>query len=61
MFVAPPTVADLEARLRGRRQNTETEVRDRLRIAAEEMKAVPEFDHVIMNDDATARPPTWRI
>jgi guanylate kinase len=52
VFVAPPTVADLEARLQGRRHNTETEVRDRLRIAAEEMKAIPEFDHVIVNDDA---------
>jgi guanylate kinase len=52
VFVAPPTMADLEARLRGRRQNTETEVRDRLRIAAEELSAQPEFDHVITNDDA---------
>lgn len=52
VFVAPPTMADLEARLRGRRQNTETEVRDRLRIASEELLAQPEFDHVITNDDA---------
>jgi guanylate kinase len=52
VFVAPPTMADLEARLRGRRQNTETEVADRLRIAAEELEAQPEFDHVIVNDDA---------
>jgi guanylate kinase len=52
VFVAPPTMADLEARLRGRRQNTETEVSDRLRIAAEEMKARPEFDHTVTNDDA---------
>lgn len=52
VFVAPPTMADLEARLRGRRQNTETEVSDRLRIAAEEMRARPEFDHTITNDDA---------
>jgi guanylate kinase len=52
VFVAPPTMADLEARLRGRRQNTETEVADRLRIAAAELKAQPEFDHVIVNDDA---------
>jgi guanylate kinase len=51
VFVAPPTMADLEARLRGRRQNTETEVRDRLRIASEELLAEPEFDHVITNDD----------
>jgi guanylate kinase len=51
VFVAPPTMADLEARLRGRRQNTETEVSDRLRIAAEEMRARPEFDHTITNDD----------
>ncbi len=52
VFVAPPTMADLEARLRGRRQNTETEIRDRLRIASEELLAQPEFDHVITNDDA---------
>jgi guanylate kinase len=52
VFVAPPTMADLEARLQGRRQNTETEVRERMQIAAQEMKAVPEFDHVITNDDA---------
>lgn len=51
VFVAPPTMADLEARLRGRRQNTEMEIRDRLRIAAEELLAQPEFDHVITNDD----------
>jgi guanylate kinase len=51
VFVAPPTMADLEARLRGRRQNTEMEIRDRLRIAAEELSAQPEFDHVITNDD----------
>jgi guanylate kinase len=51
VFVAPPTMADLEARLRGRRQNTETEIRDRLRIASEELLATPEFDHVITNDD----------
>jgi guanylate kinase len=51
VFVAPPTAADLEARLRGRRQNTEEEVADRLRIATEELDAKPEFDHVIINDD----------
>ena len=51
VFVAPPTMEDLEARLRGRRQNTEIEVADRLRIAAEEMRARPEFDHTITNDN----------
>jgi len=51
VFVAPPTVADLQARLRGRRQNTEEEVADRLLIAADELKARSEFDHVIINDD----------
>jgi guanylate kinase len=51
VFVAPPTMADLAERLRGRRQNTETEVSDRLRIAAGELEAQSEFDHVIVNDD----------
>ena len=51
VFVAPPTMDDLAERLRRRQQNSETEVADRLRIAAGELEAQSEFDHVIVNDD----------
>ena len=52
VFIAPPTVSDLEARLRGRGTNSDEEIGSRLEIARREMEAQPEFDHVIVNDDA---------
>ncbi len=52
VFIAPPGVADLEKRLRGRATDTPEEIEHRLRIARGEMEAKPEFDHVITNDDA---------
>ena len=52
VFIAPPQVADLEARLRGRGTDTDEEIEDRLAIARREMEALTEFDHVIVNDDA---------
>jgi guanylate kinase len=52
VFIAPPAVADLEARLRGRGTDSPEEIDDRLEIARREMEAQPEFDDVIVNDDA---------
>jgi guanylate kinase len=52
VFIAPPAVADLEARLRGRGTDSSEEIEDRLEIARREMDALPEFDHVIVNDEA---------
>ena len=52
VFIAPPEVADLEARLRGRGTDTDEEIDSRLAIARREMEAQTEFDHVIVNDDA---------
>ncbi len=52
VFIAPPAVSDLEARLRGRGTDSDAEIEHRLGIARREMEAQPEFDHVIMNDDA---------
>jgi guanylate kinase len=52
VFIAPPEVADLEARLRGRGTDTDEEIESRLAIARREMEAQTEFDHVIVNDDA---------
>ena len=51
VFIAPPAVADLEARLRGRGTDSSEEIEHRLRIARGRDGAVDEFDHVIVNDD----------
>ncbi len=51
VFVAPPTVAELEQRLRGRDTDPPAEIARRLAIAREEMSVQPEFDHTIVNDD----------
>jgi guanylate kinase len=51
VFIAPPEVADLEARLRGRGTDTDEEIEHRLAIARREMEAKTEFDKVIVNDD----------
>ena len=51
VFVAPPTIADLEQRLRGRGTDPPEQIERRIAIARGEMDAQPEFDHTIVNDD----------
>jgi guanylate kinase len=51
VFIAPPSLADLKARLAGRGANTVDEIDSRLRIAQRELASAEEFDHVITNDD----------
>jgi len=41
VFIAPPAVADLEARLRGRGTDSDAEIEHRLEIARREMEAQP--------------------
>lgn len=50
IFIAPPTLAELERRLRGRGTDTEEKIQRRLKRAREEIRAVREFDYVIVND-----------
>ena len=50
VFVAPPTITDLEQRLRGRGTDPPEQIERRVAIAREEMAAQPEFDHTITND-----------
>jgi guanylate kinase len=52
VFIAPPSADELARRLRGRGTETEDAVARRLRIAAAEVAAADEFDHVVVNDDA---------
>jgi guanylate kinase len=50
IFVMPPSVAELEKRLRGRGTDTEDVIRLRLGEAVDDMSHWREFDHVVIND-----------
>lgn len=49
VFLAPPSWADLESRLRGRGTETPEAIERRLTTARTEMAAQDEFDHVVVN------------
>ncbi|MBE0620190.1 MAG: guanylate kinase [Burkholderiales bacterium] len=51
IFVLPPSIAELERRIRGRGQDSEEVVRRRLAVAADEMSHAAEFEYVIINND----------
>lgn len=51
VFLAPPTWEELVRRLVGRGTETPEERERRLSTAREELAAVDEFDHVVVNDD----------
>lgn len=50
IFIAPPSLLELERRLRGRGTDSEEKIQKRLNRAREEIKAAREFDYVIVND-----------
>jgi guanylate kinase len=50
VFIAPPSLEVLRTRLIGRGTDDPEEVERRLRVAAEELTAQPEFAHVVIND-----------
>jgi guanylate kinase len=51
VFILPPSKAALLDRLRGRGQDNETVIQDRMNKAISEMSHWAEFDYVIVNDD----------
>jgi len=51
IFVLPPTVADLERRLRTRAQDSDEEVARRMAKASDEMSHWAEYDYIIVNRD----------
>jgi guanylate kinase len=53
VFLAPPDFDELVRRLVGRGTESEEERARRLATAREELAAVAEFDHVVVNDDVT--------
>jgi guanylate kinase len=50
VFIAPPSLDALRARLIGRGTDRPEEVERRLRVAEHELLAQPEFEHVVTND-----------
>ena len=50
VFIKPPTLEELERRLRTRETETDEQVRRRLAKASEELAAEPEFDASVVND-----------
>jgi guanylate kinase len=50
LFIAPPSVVELERRLRGRGTDDEERIQRRLARARKELRAVREFDYLIVND-----------
>ena len=51
IFVLPPSMADLERRLRRRAQDPDEVIRARMATAAEEMSHWAEYDYVVINTD----------
>jgi guanylate kinase len=53
VFILPPDMAALAARLRGRAGDHPLEIERRMRVARDEISHWAEFDHVVVNDDLT--------
>lgn len=51
IFVAPPSLAELERRLRDRGTESEERIALRLATASAELQERDRFDHVVVNDD----------
>jgi guanylate kinase len=54
VFLLPPSMAELERRLRGRGTDTPAEIAERMATAHNEISHWTEFDHVVLNDDFAA-------
>ena len=50
IFVAPPSFEELSRRLHGRRTENEEVVRARLKKAQVELKQIPNYDYLVVND-----------
>ncbi|NHR06203.1 guanylate kinase [Chromobacterium haemolyticum] len=51
IFIAPPSIEELERRLRGRATDSEDVIRRRLASARAEIDKIAEYDYIVVNDD----------
>lgn len=54
IFILPPSLEELERRLRGRAQDPEEIVQERMAKAIDEISHYDEYDYIIVNDDLNA-------
>ncbi len=54
IFILPPSLQELERRLRGRASDSEEIVQNRMKKAKEEISHFNEYDFVLINDDLNA-------
>ena len=51
IFILPPSIAELERRLRGRGQDSDEVILGRMKKSRDEISHWPEYDYVLVNDD----------
>lgn len=51
IFIVPPSIEELERRLRGRATDSEEVILRRLASARNEIDMLPEYDYMVVNDD----------
>jgi guanylate kinase len=51
IFIAPPSLEELQARLKRRGFDSPEQIGERLALAPQELAAREEFEHVVVNDD----------
>jgi len=51
IFLAPPSLEELERRITGRGAESTETIRKRLRVAREEVNRIREFDYLVVNED----------
>jgi guanylate kinase len=60
VFVLPPNIAALRARMIGRAGDRGEEIERRMRVARDEIRHWVEFDHVVVNEDLSIATETVR-
>lgn len=51
IFIIPPSMDELERRIRGRRSEPEEIIQQRLSKASSEMKMINQYKYIVCNDD----------
>ena len=54
IFILPPSIAELERRLRTRAQDSDDVIEGRMKKSRDEISHWPEYDYVLVNDDLDA-------
>lgn len=54
VFIIPPSLEELQNRLRGRGTETEETFKNRLDIAKEELRRAREYDYIVVNDSVSS-------